>query len=85
MQYVRFIACFQKLTRAVELANLLISLYAVIEYEDCLNCERSNGYLLDTERKCIDDIVQEKINAIKEKAGNLQERINRRKDNNSKR
>lgn len=61
----------QKIRTAYELSNLLMSLYAVVEYEDCLGCEKTNNYLLDNERKNIDDVVQDKLNTIKRKTKNF--------------
>lgn len=62
---------FQKIRTAYELSNLLMSLYAVVEYEDCLGCEKTNNYLLDSEQKNIDDVVQDKLNTIKRKTKNF--------------
>lgn len=57
-----------------------MSLYAVIEYEDCLGCEEITINLIDNEQKNIDDVVEEKLNTIKRKTKNFMRNSNQKKN-----
>lgn len=54
-----------------ELCNLLISLFVLVEYEDCLNYTITNKYLPTFEQTIIDQMIEEKLNIIKRKTQNL--------------
>lgn len=70
---------FQKISKAFELTNLLVSLFAVVDGKDEEDCDETCPYLLKSRRKPIDDLVQEKLDTMKKKTEKLRKNSNGKK------
>lgn len=70
---------FQKISKAFELSNLLVSLFAVVDGKNDADSDKSCPYLLQSRRKPIDDVVQEKLDTMRKKSEKLRKNSNSRK------
>lgn len=70
---------FQKISKAYELSNLLVSLFAVVDGKNDEDCDKPCPYLLQSRRKPIDDVVEEKLDTIRKKSEKLRKNSNSKK------